>query len=160
MLFVVPEGMIISVIGSNPRAPSIEPFVAPGSINFLPGRYQLKLTNVPGREFADFYAALDIPTASAAVQTFLVNNSVAVRFTEDDFDDVLLGNSVMKVGYLLNVDDSEYLPRLAWLENRDLQPGQNPTGEAAKRGAVIATIIMQTRKQMRPLDVRQGSDGR
>lgn len=142
MLFVGPEGMIITWDVSAPGAFDSEPLVAPGRYNFPQGAiYRLKLTNIPGREGAELYPSIEIAPSLPRTDAYLAHNSVPVQFTEEDFDQVLSGNFVTKVIYLPDPDFQELaLAGVETLVSTRLDPGLDPIVEADRRGAILAII--------------------
>jgi len=142
LIFVGPEGMILTWDVSAPGAFDSEPLVAPGRYNFPQGAiYRLKLTNIPGREGVELYPTIEIAPSLPRTDAYLAHNSVPIEFTEEDFDQVLSGNFVTKVIYLPDPDFQELaLAGVETLVSTRLDPGLDPIVEADRRGAILAII--------------------
>ncbi|HQU43590.1 MAG TPA: hypothetical protein PK867_12315 [Pirellulales bacterium] len=142
LIFVGPEGMILTWDVTAPGAFDSEPLVAPGRYNFPQGAiYRLKLTNIPGREGVELYPTIEIAPSLPRTDAYLAHNSVPIEFTEEDFDQVLSGNFVTKVIYLPDPDFQELaLAGVETLVSTRLDPGLDPIVEADRRGAILAII--------------------
>src|SRR5262249_29507899 len=62
--------------------------------------YRLKLTNIPKRPLVELYPTLEVVPSNSKTCSFLAHNAVPVSFTEEDFDQVLANNYLVKVVYL------------------------------------------------------------
>ncbi|MBA4065002.1 MAG: hypothetical protein C0501_15075 [Isosphaera sp.] len=117
---------------------------APKEYNFVQGQvYRLRLTQIlpthPGRSF---YPTLEIAPANPKTVTFLAHASVPITFTADDFDQAIAGNLVVKVVYLPDRENQDYLTVAGAeeLNSTRLEPGADPVAEAQRRGSVLAII--------------------
>lgn len=140
--FVGPEGTVVNWDITAPGAFDSEPLVAPGRYNFPQGAiYRLKLTNVPGREGIELYPTLEIGPSTPRTDAYLAHNVIPVEFTEEDLDQVLVGNFVTKVIYLPDPEFQELaLAGVSTLVSTRLDPGVDPIVEADRRGAIMAVI--------------------
>jgi hypothetical protein len=143
--FVGPAGMKISwyttQLDGKPGfgAQTLE---APGRYNFLQAAiYRLKLSDIPNRAGVELYPTLEVVPANSKTSTFLAHSSVPVTFTEEDFDQVLAGNFVVKVIYL---PDPQYqdlaTTGLAEVVSSQLEPGVDPIHEAQRRGNILLVV--------------------
>jgi hypothetical protein len=117
---------------------------APKAYNFMQGQvYRLRLSqilpNFPGRTF---YPTLEVVPANPKTITFLAHSSVPVSFTNEDFDQVVAGNLVVKVIYLPDRDfqDLAALPGVDEIVSTRLEAGADPIAEAQRRGSILAII--------------------
>lgn len=120
---------------------------APKEYNFAQGQvYRLRLTqilpNFPGKSF---YPTLEVSGANPKSLKFLAHSSVPVTFTNDDFDHALAGNMVVKVVYLPDRDNQEFLTVIGGIEEVNstrLPPGTDPVAEAQRKGTVLAIVTL------------------
>ena len=118
---------------------------APAPYNFLQGQvYRLRLTQVlpnhPGRAF---YPTIEIASGNPKTVTFLAHSSVPVTFTNEDFDQAAAGNLVVKVIYLPDRDNQDFVTVAGGIEelvSTRLEPGADPVAEAQRRGTILAII--------------------
>jgi hypothetical protein len=145
--FTGPAGMKITWQlpggGFNDEAAGL---TAPKEYNFLQGQvYRLRLTqvlpNFPGRTF---YPTLEVVPANPKTVTFLAHASVPVTFTDDDFNQVVSGNLVVKVIYLPDpaFQDFATVAGAEEIVSTRLEPGADPVAEAQRRGSILAIIRM------------------
>lgn len=121
--------------------------VAPQAYNFLQGQvYRLRLTQIlpdfPGRSF---YPTLEIAPATPKTITFLSHSSVPITFTQQDFDQVVTGNMVVKVIYLPDPQFQDFAVVGGAAEeivSTRLEPGADPVAEAQRKGTILAIIRM------------------
>jgi hypothetical protein len=117
---------------------------APKEYNFMQGQvYRLRLTqilpNFPGRTF---YPTLEVVPTNPKTVTFLAHSSVPVTFTNDDFDQAIAGNFVVKVIYLPDPAYQDFVTVAGAEEivSTRLEPGADPIAEAQRRGSILAII--------------------
>jgi hypothetical protein len=143
--FTGPAGMKITWQlpggGFNDEATGL---TAPKEYNFLQGQvYRLRLSqvlpNFPGRTF---YPTLEVVPANPKTVTFLAHASVPVTFTDDDFNQVVAGNLVVKVIYLPDREYADFATVAGAEEivSTRLEPGADPIAEAQRRGSILAII--------------------
>jgi hypothetical protein len=143
--FTGPAGMKITWQmpngGFNDEASGL---TAPKEYNFMQGQvYRLRLTqilpNFPGRTF---YPTLEVVPTNPKTVTFLAHSSVPVTFTNDDFDQVVAGNLVVKVIYLPDPAYQDFVTVAGAEEivSTRLEPGADPIAEAQRRGSILAII--------------------
>src|SRR5437868_6335772 len=142
--FTNPAGMKITwqlpTGGFNDEASGL---TAPKEYNFMQSQvYRLRLTqilpNFPGRTF---YPTLEVVPANPKTVTFLAHSSVPVSFTNEDFDQVVAGNLVVKVIYLPDPGFQDFATGVAEeIVSTRLEPGADPIAEAQRRGSILAII--------------------
>jgi len=143
--FTGPAGMKITWQlpggGFNDEATGL---TAPKEYNFLQGQvYRLRLTqvlpNFPGRTF---YPTLEVVPANPKTVTFLAHSSVPVTFTDDDFNQVVAGNLVVKVVYLPDREYADFavVAGAEEIVSTRLEPGADPIAEAQRRGSILAIV--------------------
>jgi hypothetical protein len=120
---------------------------APAPYNFLQGQvYRLRLTQVlPNHPGRTFYPTLEIASANPRTITFLAHAAVPVTFTNEDFEQAVAGNLVVKVIYLPDRDNQDFVTVAGGIEelvSTRLEPGADPVAEAQRRGTVLAIIRM------------------
>ena len=77
---------------SAPGAFDSEPLIVPARYNFPQGAiYRLKLTNIPGRAGVELYPTLEVAPTTPRTDAYLAHNAIPVQFTEEDLDQVLVG---------------------------------------------------------------------
>ncbi|HKB00698.1 MAG TPA: hypothetical protein VKD90_00700 [Gemmataceae bacterium] len=117
----------------------------PARYNFAQGGiYRLKLSNIPGRGAVDLYPTLEVVPATAKTATYLAHSSVPVSFTDEDFEQVLAGNFLVKVIYLPDpqYQDLAAVAGPAEVISTRLDPGVDPIAEARRRGEILLIIRM------------------
>ena len=118
---------------------------SPARYNFAQGGiYRLKLSNIPGRGAVDLYPTLEVVPATAKTATYLAHSSVPVSFTDEDFEQVLAGNFLVKVIYL---PDPQYQDLAAVAGPAEVistrhDAGVDPIAEARRRGEILLIIRM------------------
>ena len=76
---------------------------APGRYNFVQGAiYRLKLSDLSGRPGVDLYPTLEVVPANLRTDAYIAHSSIPLYFTEEDFEQVMGGNFLVKVIYLPN----------------------------------------------------------
>jgi hypothetical protein len=157
ILFVGPEGMIVSWDVAMPGAFDSMPLTCPGRHNFPQGAiYRLKLTNIPGRPGVELYPTLEVGPVLPRTQAFLAHNAIPVQFVEEDFDQVLTGNFVTKVIYLPDPEFQELaLAGVETLVSTRLDPGIDPIVEADRRGAILAIVRLGNKDLEIPAEMIQ-----
>ena len=141
--FTNPANMKVSWLGpTGYTEPALQ---TPFSFNFMQGNvYRLRLTNFPnpGGRSTPYYPTLEVRASTAKSITYLAHNTVPIGFTADDFERVNAGNLVVKVIYLPDAQFQD-LAALAGPEevvSAQLQPGEDPEVEAARRGTILAVV--------------------
>jgi hypothetical protein len=143
--FTGPAGMKITwQLPTGDFNPETVGLTAPKEYNFLQGQvYRLRLTQVlPNHPGKSFYPTLEISPANPKTLTFLAHSSVPLTFTNEDFDQAVAGNLVVKVIYLPDRDNQD-LASIAGAEelvSTRLAPGDDPVAEAQRRGTILAII--------------------
>ena len=142
VLFDDPESMFVywdvSGVGLYDSAPNAVPFRQ----NFgQAGVYRLKLTDISGRPGVELYPTLEIGSVSSRTAAYLAHSAVPIRFTQEDFDQVIAGNFVTKVIYVPDPEFQELaLAGVDVLVSTRLDPGVDPIVEADRRGAILAIL--------------------
>ena len=138
--FLGPEGMVIGwQIGESFAESQL---IAPARYNFVQGAtYRLKLTNVPGREGLELYPTLTVYPSHPATAAYLDHNSVPLRLTDEDLDQVETNNFVTKVVYLPDPRFQDLaIAGVEELVSTRLDPGLDPVAEADRRGTIMAVM--------------------
>ncbi len=134
---------------------------APKEYNFLQGQvYRLRLTQVlPNHPGKSFYPTLEVAAGNPKTITFLAHASVPLTFTNEDFDQAVAGNLVVKVIYLPDRENQDFatVAGAEELVSTRLEPGADPVAEAQRRGTILAD---RPARQHRPGEPRvAGDDG-
>jgi hypothetical protein len=119
--------------------------VAPGRYNFPQAAiYRLKLSDIEGRPGMTLYPTLEVVPSNGKTDPFLAHSAVPIEFTNEDFDQVALGNYVVKVIYLPNPQFQEVaaVGGLEEIVSTRLEPGTDPILEAQRRGSILLVIRM------------------
>ena len=146
--FLRPEGMKVSWYVPSPDGrPTFtsNQLDVPGRYNFTQGAiYRLKLTRISTRpNIAALYPTLEVAPATNKTVAFLAHSSVPVIFTEEDFDQVVAGNYLVKVVYLPDPQFQDVATAGPdEIVSTRLDPGVNPVAEAQRRGSVLLIIRM------------------
>lgn len=138
-----PERMRITWFGPGGLSDTV--LTTPARYNFPQGGiYRLKLSNIPGRGDVDLYPTLEVVPATAKTAAYLAHSSVPVSFTDEDFEQVLAGNFLVKVIYLPDpaFQDLAAVAGPAEVISTRLEPGMDPIAEARRRGEILAIIRM------------------
>jgi len=141
--FSDPPEMRITWYGPNGLSDTV--LTTPARYNFAQGGiYRLKLSNIPGRPGVDLYPTLEIVPATAKTATYLAHSSVPVSFTDEDFEQVLAGNFLVKVVYLPDpqYQDLAAVAGPAEVISTRLEPGVDPIAEARRRGEILLIVRM------------------
>lgn len=86
-------------------------------------------------------AILDICPADKRVAAFLTHNSVPLKLTNEDLEQFLAGNPVVKAVYLPDPKFQELaIPKLETIVSTRLEPNADVVVEAERRGSVVAVI--------------------
>ncbi|HUG19352.1 MAG TPA: protein kinase, partial [Planctomycetaceae bacterium] len=117
-------------------------YKVPARLNLIAGKtHRLKLTNIAGREGAEFYPTFGIGSTASQTATFLAHNAIPIEFTEEDFDQALAGSLVTKVIYLPDPEFREVGGgEVETVVSTRLDPGADPIAEAGRRGSILAVI--------------------
>ena len=120
------------------------PLVVPGRQNFAQGAiYRLKISDIEGRGALNLYPTLEIGSYSNRTAAYLAHAAIPIQFTQEDFDQVAVGNFVTKVIYVPDPEFQELaLAGVDTLVSTRLDPGVDPIVEADRRGAILAIIRM------------------
>jgi hypothetical protein len=155
IVFVGPEGMMVSWDVSMPGQFDSEPLICPGRYNFPQAAiYRLRLSNIPGRPGIELYPTLEVGPAMPRTEAFLAHNAIPVQATEEDLDQVLSGNFVTKVIYLPDPDFQDLaLAGVETLVSTRLDPGVDPIIEADRRGAILAIFRLGNKDLEIPSDL-------
>jgi hypothetical protein len=144
--FTSPAGMKVTWQlpngGFNDEASGL---TAPKEYNFLQGQvYRLRLTQIlPNHPGKAFYPTLEVASGNPKTLMFLAHTCVPITFTNDDFDHAVSGNLVVKVIYLPDRDNQDYLALGGGLEEVNstrLEPGIDPVAEAQRKGSILAIV--------------------
>ncbi|MEZ5944212.1 MAG: hypothetical protein R3C18_22715 [Planctomycetaceae bacterium] len=140
--FIGPEGMHIGWQIGEGFADS--QLIAPARYNFMQGAtYRLKISNIPGpeREGLTLYPSLHVYPVQAQTAAYLENNTLPIRLTDEDLDQVETNNLVTKVIYLPDARYQELaIAGVEELVSTRLAPGMDPVEEADKRGTIMAVV--------------------
>ena len=138
--FLGPEGMVIGWKIGDVFAES--QLIAPGRYNFVQGgTYRLKLNGIPGREGLEIYPTLSVYPEHPTTGSFLDHNSIPLRITDEDLDQVETNNHVTKVVYLPDPRYQELaIAGVEELVSTRLDPGLDPVAEADRRGTIMAVL--------------------
>ncbi len=138
--FLGPEGMSIGwQIGQGFADYQV---VAPGRYNFPQGAtYRLKLQGIPGREGLVLYPSLQVYPTHPTTDAYLSHNSLPLRLTDEDLDQIETNNFVTKVIYLPDAKYQELaIAGVEELVSTRLDPGLDPVAEADRRGTIMAVL--------------------
>ena len=109
--FTGPAGMKITwQLPNGEFNPEAGGLVAPAPYNFVQGQvYRLRLTQVlPNHPGKSFYPTLEVSAGNPKTITFLAHASVPLTFTNEDFDQAVAGNLVVKVIYLPDRENQDF----------------------------------------------------
>ncbi|MDR0392244.1 MAG: hypothetical protein LBH59_10090 [Planctomycetaceae bacterium] len=145
--FNSPEALIIHYDVKVPGAFDSEPLICPATHEFGHGKvYRLKLSNIPGHAGRELYPTLEVAPSNPKTLAYLVNCTVPLSFTDNDFDQVFSGNLITKVIYLPNREFQGLatvgIGRIGTIVNTDLEPGIDPIREAQNRGSILVIVRM------------------
>jgi hypothetical protein len=121
-----------------------EQLESPGRYNFLQGGvYRLRLSNIPKRPGVTLYPTIEVLPQNPKTATFLAHSSIPLAFTDDDFDQAINGNFVVKVIYLPDPAFQDLaVPGPDEIVSTRLEPGVDPVQEAQRRGSVLLIVRM------------------
>lgn len=116
----------------------------PGRYNFVQAAiYRLKLSDIPGRPGVYLYPTLEVVPSNAKTDPFLAHTAVPISFTDEDINQVLQGNYIIKVIYL---PDPQFQDLAATgtgeIVSSLLEPGVDPIAEAHRRGNILCIVRM------------------
>lgn len=140
--FGEPGDMRITWFGPTGLSDTV--LTTPARYNFAQGGiYRLKLSNI-GRGGTDLYPTLEVAPATPKTATYLAHSSVPVSFTDEDFEQVLAGNFLVKVIYLPDpqYQDLAAVAGPAEVVSTRLEPGVDPIAEARRRGEILLIMRM------------------
>ena len=145
--FTGPAGMKIAWQGPGGMfTDEANALTAPKEYNFMQAQvYRLRLSSIlPNYAGKVFYPTLEVSPGNIKSLTFLSHSSVPLTFTNEDFDQVVAGNLVVKVIYLPDAafQDFATVAGAEEIVSTRLEPGADPIAEAQKRGTVLAVITM------------------
>ncbi len=147
LFFVEPDGMQIGwqVTGGTQAEPTYldSQLVVPARYNFNQGFiYRLKLTNIEGFEGRTLYPSIEVAPSAPETDAYLTHNPIPVVFTDEDFNQVLVGgNFVTKVIYLPEPKYQELaIAGIETLVSTRLEPGIDPILEADRRGTILLIV--------------------
>jgi hypothetical protein len=135
----------MSVTWYGPNGWNADPLVTPARYNFPQGGiYRLKLSGIQGRPGLELYPTLEVAPATLKTATYLAHSSVPLNFTDEDFEQVVAGNMLIKVIYLPDpqYQDLAAVAGPAEVISTRLEPGVDPVSEARRRGEVLLVIRM------------------
>lgn len=140
--FVGPSGMKISWPGPYGVVQGNE-ITAPGRYNFVQGGiYRLKLSDLPGRPGVDLYPTLEVVPANLKTDAYIAHSAIPLYITDEDIEQVLGGNFLVKVIYLPNPHyaDVAVTGGPDEIVSTRLEPGLDPIAEACKRGSIMLIL--------------------
>jgi hypothetical protein len=144
--FAGPDGMLVSWLApSGDGKPAFRaPLQCPARYNFLQGGvYRLKLANIPKKAELELYPTIEVVAQNPKTTTFLAHSAVPVTFTDEDFEQVVNGNMVVKVIYLPDPQFQDLaVAGPDEVVSTRLDPGVDPVQEAMRRGSVLLIIRM------------------
>jgi hypothetical protein len=143
--FVSPPGMKITwQLPTGEFNPEASGLTAQQSYNFMQGQvYRLRLSQIlPNHPGKYFYPTLEVAPANPKTLTFLAHSTVPLSFTNEDFDQAVAGNLVVKVIYLPDRDNQDFasIAGAEELVSTRLAPGDDPVAEAQRRGTILAIV--------------------
>ena len=143
--FVGPAGM--KVAWYAPSADGKPGYVAtqltaPGRYNFVQAAiYRLKISNIANRPGLELYPTIEVVPSNCRTDTFLSHSAVPVSFTDEDLEQVVTGNFVVKVIYL---PDPQFQDLATTgpdeVVSSRLEPGVDPIAEAKRRGCILLVV--------------------
>jgi len=161
ILFAKPESMMVAWDVGGVGYFDSEPLVVPGRYSFpTGGMYRLKVSNIEGREGVERYPTLEVGPITFRTEAYLAHNAIPIQFTDEDFDQVAVGNFVTKVIYLPDPEFQDLaLAGVETLVSTRLDPGIDPIVEADRRGSILAIIRMGNKDLELPGAVNNGQGG-
>ena len=143
LAFTSPEAMTVNWDIARPGAFDSEPLIVPGRYAFPQGTIcRFKLSNIPGHPDLEVYPTVEIANLTPRTETIAMQVAVAVRLTQEDFDQVQSGIFVTKVVYLPDPEFQNQAEtiRYATMVGTKLAPNVDPIIEADRRGSILAII--------------------
>ncbi len=144
--FIGQDGMQIGWLAptADGRVAFRDQVTTPGRYNFLQGGvYRLRLSNIPKRGNLELYPTIEVVPQGPKTGTFLAHSAIPISYTDDDFEQVISGNFVVKVIYLPDPAFQELATGLPdEVVSTKLEAGIDPITEAQRRGSVLAIIRM------------------
>jgi hypothetical protein len=100
------------------------------------------VTGIPGRDGLVLYPTLAIyPSHPAATEAYLAHNSVPLRLTDEDLNQIETNNFVTKVIYLPDPRHQDFaIAGVEELVSRRLDPRFDPVAEADRLGTILAVL--------------------
>src|SRR5262245_50243339 len=143
--FVSPPGMKVTwQLPTGEFNPEANGLTAQQSYNFMQGQvYRLRLSQIlPNHPGKYFYPTLEVSPGNPKSLTFLAHSTVPLSFTNEDFDQAVAGNLVVKVIYLPDRDNQDFasIAGAEELVSTRLAPGDDPVAEAQRRGTILAIV--------------------
>lgn len=103
----------------------------------------LQMSEIPSHPGFVQSLTVEVPTLTKASQGFLSLNAIPLAVTDEDLNQTIAGNPVVKVLYLRNAEAGEVGPStVEVIVNTRLDPANDPVAEAEKRGTVLAVVRM------------------
>ncbi len=138
--FLGPDGMYVGwKIGDGFAENQL---VAPGRYNFPQGSmYRLKVAGIPGRDALVLYPTLAVYPSHPTTEAYLAHNSIPLRITDEDLDQIETNNFVTKVIYLPDPKFQDLaIAGVEELVSTRLDPSLDPVHEADRRGTIMAVL--------------------
>ncbi len=136
--FLGPIGMVIGWKTGDGWANN--QLTAPARYNFVQGAtYRLKLTGL-GREGLTLYPSLQVYPARPTTEAYLAHNSIPIRLTPEDLDQIQTSNFVTKVIYLPDAKYQDLAAGVEELVSSRLPIGEDPIKVAERRGTIMAVL--------------------
>ncbi len=135
VFFKEPSGMKVFWFTTKDGKPSFSttPLETPGRFNFVQGAiYRLKLTHLAGHAGLELFPTLEVAPVTQHSSEFLSHNAVPISLTDDDVNQVVKGNFLVKVVYLPIQNGGG--------EQIALASGQDAVREAARRGSILVIL--------------------
>jgi biopolymer transport protein ExbD len=112
------------------------------------GTLPLRFTDIPGRDGLIVDGELELRAVGQAVSTFLNRNAVPMEITDEDLDQVVAGNHVIKVVYVPDGKQGESgSSGIEVLVSTRLEAGVDPLDVAHHRGTILAVLWLGDRKR-------------
>ncbi len=145
--FVYPRSMKVSWFAPSPSGkPGFTgtQLEVPGRYNFVQAAiYRLKLSDIPGRPGVYLYPTLEVVPSNAKTDPFLAHTAVPISFTDEDINQVLQGNYIIKVVYLPDPQFQDLASTgTGEIVSSLLEPGVDPIAEAHRRGNILCIVRM------------------
>jgi hypothetical protein len=143
--FVAPTGMKVSWYAPSPdgrQGFTTQSLDAPFNYNFAQAAvYRLKLSHIANRPGVELYPTVEVVPSNLKTDPFLAHSAVPLSFTDEDFEQVVAGNYVVKVVYLPEPQFQDLVVTGPdEIVSSRLEPGVDPVAEAARRGNILLII--------------------